>query len=29
MNMNVITWRSSTLNGDAGNNIVYMEPKGQ
>jgi hypothetical protein len=27
MNTNVITRRSSTLNGDAENNIVYMETK--
>jgi hypothetical protein len=29
MNMNVITRRSSRLNGDAENNVVYVETKGQ
>ena len=29
MNTNVITRRSSTINGDEENNIVYMETKGQ
>jgi hypothetical protein len=29
MNMNVITRSFSTINGDAENNIVYMETKGQ
>ena len=29
MNTNVITRNSSSFNGDAKNNIVYMETKGQ